>query len=251
MGGLERAEITFGQTTIPFVIKRNTRGVNVTIRINPDGVVHVGAPERATTERIKMIVAEKAPWILEKLAAHGQRRADLLGDEAARTFSHGDRFLYLGEPLTLALDLSPTNARAATRAEHIPDTQLLQVRGVAPLDPKPIRAALVVWFVSRASAHLPGLTAQWAARLGVSPSQVLVVDQKSRWGSCSHDGIIRLNWRIIGAPLPVIDYLIAHELTHIHHPDHSPRFWNALAVHMPDHTSRRATLKRLGPALMW
>ncbi len=134
---MERAQITFQQTDIPFVIKRNARGVNVTIRIDPGGVVHVGAPERATTERIKMIVAEKAPWILEKLAAHGQRLTDLLGHDAARTFCHGDRFLFLGEPLTLALDPLPEGERATVLTEHLPEVQVLRVRGVAASDTDP------------------------------------------------------------------------------------------------------------------
>lgn len=87
----------------------------------------------------------------------------------------------------------------------------------------------------------------YARRLGVAPARILVRSQAKRWGSCSRDGTLRFNWRIIMAPLSVVDYVIAHELCHLLHPNHGRRFWDALAAIMPDHAVRRELLRREGP----
>lgn len=91
----------------------------------------------------------------------------------------------------------------------------------------------------------------WAERTGVSPSKVSIASQRRRWGSCLPSGEVRLNWRIVGAGKRLVEYVVAHELTHLRHPDHTPAFWRALGSVMPDFEVRRAQLRDIGPRLVW
>lgn len=112
------------------------------------------------------------------------------------------------------------------------------------------RAALIDWYRTHAQERLPRWTKAWAARMEFAYKKVVVTEQSKRWGSCSR-GVIRLNWRIIQAPRPLVDYVIAHELVHLAHPDHGRAFWQTLGRVMPDYDSRKARLRELGPALVW
>lgn len=90
-----------------------------------------------------------------------------------------------------------------------------------------------------------------AELLGISQPAVQVVDQSKRWGSCDTRGHIRLNWRLIMAPLSLADYVIAHEACHILEHNHSRRFWRSLETIMPDYKSRLRRLDRLGHRYFW
>ena len=75
-------------------------------------------------------------------------------------------------------------------------------------------------------------------------------DTRSRWGSCTHEGRLMYSWRLAMAPPEVLDYVAAHEVAHLAHMDHSPRFWAAVATLMPGYAPRRAWLRRNGADLM-
>ena len=82
--------------------------------------------------------------------------------------------------------------------------------------------------------------------MGIKEPKVVLAAQEKRWGSCTAHGTVRLNWRIIQAPLSLLDYVIAHELVHLRHHEHSPAFWRALAVVMPEYETQRRTLRAMG-----
>ena len=85
--------------------------------------------------------------------------------------------------------------------------------------------------------------------MGVAHRQILVSDLKYRWASCTPKGNLNFNWRIIKAPMFVIDYLIVHELAHLLEPNHSPAFWNIVAVQTPRYETARAWLREHGAEL--
>ena len=85
--------------------------------------------------------------------------------------------------------------------------------------------------------------------MGVKEPKVILAAQQKRWESCTAGGVVRLNWRIVQAPLSLIDYVVAHELVHLRHHEHSPAFWRALAVVMPEYEVRRQALREVGAAL--
>lgn len=106
-----------------------------------------------------------------------------------------------------------------------------------------MREALIAWYKehvkSKVIERLPHLTRQ----LGRWPAAVQIKDQKCRWGSCSRNGVIRLNWKIIMAPVSVMDYLIVHELCHLIHPNHSVAYWEEVDAVLPDYKKMRDWLR--------
>ena len=90
----------------------------------------------------------------------------------------------------------------------------------------------------------------FADKLGAPPSEVRIVEQTRRWGSCS-TSTLRINWRIIQAPRSLIDYVLAHEVAHLVHEHHGHAFWATLGRILPDYEERRVRLKILGPTLLW
>ena len=88
-------------------------------------------------------------------------------------------------------------------------------------------------------------------RLGVPMPRVIVSDQQKRWGSCDQNGTIRLNWRIIQAPMRLVDYVVVHELVHQRHRGHSRDYWQEVGRIMPDYERRREDLRRCGVGLAW
>jgi predicted metal-dependent hydrolase len=117
--------------------------------------------------------------------------------------------------------------------------------------PGDTRDRLVAWYRERAAIRVPERVAAWSARLGLHPTSVLIREPKKRWGSADANGNIRLNWRIIQTPARLIDYVIAHELVHIAHPDHTRGFWATLGRSMPDYEARRQALRQLGRQVVW
>jgi predicted metal-dependent hydrolase len=116
-----------------------------------------------------------------------------------------------------------------------------------------VRAALIRWYRRHAEDRLPERVDVWARKLGIPAPTVLVRAQRRRWGSCNQAGEVRLNWRIVQAPVSMIDYVIAHELVHVvrHDAGHGPAFWALLGRVMPAYEARRDRLRDLGPYLEW
>ncbi len=95
------------------------------------------------------------------------------------------------------------------------------------------------------------MLAEEAGRLGVAFSGPRIADQKTLWGSCTARGLISLSWRLVMAPPAVLRYVAVHELCHVRHHDHGPRFWKLVARQMPDFETHRRWLRENGPHLHW
>ena len=114
-----------------------------------------------------------------------------------------------------------------------------------------MRERLVAWYRERAALRVPERAATWSHRLELNAAPVLIREPKKRWGSADATGNIRFNWRIIQTPTRLIDYVVAHELVHLAHPDHTRDFWATLGRAMPDYEARREALRRLGRQVVW
>jgi predicted metal-dependent hydrolase len=111
------------------------------------------------------------------------------------------------------------------------------------------RKAIRKWYEKRAVERMRSRVEKWVRTIGASPARVLTRDQRSRWGSCSPNGTLRFNWRIVMAEPALIDYVVVHELAHLVVRTHSAEFWQQVARVMPDYKLRRARLKAIGPEL--
>ena len=114
----------------------------------------------------------------------------------------------------------------------------------APLDAD-VGALIRDWLHARAIRLLAWRLARIARKLGRAPSRFALSNAQTQWGSCTRRGHVRLNWRLVQAPLALIDYVAAHELAHLVHLDHSPRFWAQVAELCPDALARRAELRTM------
>ena len=101
-----------------------------------------------------------------------------------------------------------------------------------------------------ARAAIESRVAHWAPLVGVRPRRVSVRDARTRWGSCSAQGSLSFSWRLSLAPVEVLDYVVVHELAHLHELNHSKRFWDHVRRHCPEHKERRRWLRENGAALM-
>jgi predicted metal-dependent hydrolase len=106
-----------------------------------------------------------------------------------------------------------------------------------------IEVALVKWYAGRAQEAVEASVARWVAITGRAPKRVLVRNQRQRWGSCSPDGTLRFNWRLIMLAPALLDYVVVHELAHLEVPNHGPEFWRAVARLLPDHAARRRRMR--------
>jgi predicted metal-dependent hydrolase len=242
---IERSQVRFGTTTIGYRIQRSPRRSTVSIAIDPADGVLVTAPRPASLERLDRIVRAKAPWIVERL----KRSSDLPPPLPAREFVSGETFLYLGRQHRLRVDLnqSPQPLRLDLGWLRVP---------IPPSFPEKhrsryVRSALLDWYKSRASRRLPKRAKLWSAKLDIPEPELILVDPRKRWGSTSASGTVRINWRIIQAPLSLVDYVVVHELVHLGHPNHTAQFWAAVGRVMPNYEERKARLRELGPRLEW
>ena len=115
----------------------------------------------------------------------------------------------------------------------------------ASLGEDALRSLIERWYRAEATTHFARRVEHYASRLGVRPSKVTIRGQHSRWGSCSAKGTVSLNWRLMLVPGELADYVVVHELCHLRHLDHSPRFWAMVGGVIPDYRRRRRRLNAL------
>jgi predicted metal-dependent hydrolase len=241
----ERGAVRFGRSTIPYTVERSARRKTLTIAVDLRDGVSVQAPPDTSAETIAAVMRRKAPWVLRRLADF----AELPPVPPPKEFLNGETFLYLGRGYRLRA--VPGAGCESPSAKLWGGRLLVTVPPAAPGTDRGrmIREALTAWYKGRARQRLPERVTLWAERLGDPPPAVHVRDQEKRWGSCSQKGELRFNWRIIMAPLPLVDYVVAHEVCHLKLKNHSPAFWRLLRRLMPDYEQRRERLRVVGVQL--
>jgi predicted metal-dependent hydrolase len=238
----ERGAVLFGRSAIDYAVERSARRKTLTIAVDLRCGVTVRAPQDAPAATIAAAVRRKAPWVLGRLAEF----AELRPVPPPREFVNGETFLYLGRGYRLQVVARPGCEAPTTKLWG--GRLLVTTPATAPAAGRDrlIRGALLAWYKARARQRLPERVRRFAERLGDAPPPVHVRDQEKRWGSCSRKGELRLNWRIIMAPLALVDYVVAHEVCHLKLKNHSPAFWYLLRRLMPDYERRRERLRVMG-----
>jgi predicted metal-dependent hydrolase len=160
------------------------------------------------------------------------------------TLAEGAKFPYLGSYKTL--QLTPT---ADQNTLTVTKTSLILTHSV-PLDDKLIHSVIRRWYIDTARELLTAKTQFWGKKIGVYPSRIMIKEQKTRWGSCSSLKNINYNWRIIMATEDIIDYLVVHEVCHLHHMNHSAEFWQLVETYIPHYQDCRKWLKINGAKLI-
>lgn len=224
-------------TAVGYLLRRARRRT-IGFQVGADGLV-VAAPRWVGQAEIDLALREKARWIVRKLHEAHQRAQQL---EAARIdWKDGAVFSFLGQPVTVVLDASHGFAEVGACFDAAGARLALALPGHAT--PEQIRDAVQAWLMRQATRVFTERLAHFAPLLGVRWRVLRLSNAGTRWGSAHADGTIRLHWRLMHFGLPVIDYVVAHELAHLRVMDHSPRFWQTVASVVPDYTPLRAQLK--------
>ncbi|MEJ8859330.1 SprT family zinc-dependent metalloprotease [Variovorax robiniae] len=204
----------------------------------------VRAPRWVALRDVDAALQEKSAWILRKLAEADQRYARL---ESARIeWRDGVSFPFLGEPVVVRLDPKHgfKGVGAVLEAGDDPtQPRTLRMALAQNATPEQIRDAAQAWLSKQARRIFIERLDHFAQRLGVRWTKLSLSNASTRWGSASADGGIRLHWRLIHFRMPVIDYVVAHELSHLRVMDHSPRFWETVESVVPDYGVLRKQLK--------
>jgi len=238
-------EALLADTRVAYEFRRGKRRT-IGFVVGPDGLV-VSAPKWVPLYEVDAAVREKSGWIVKKLDEMRERRRRL---ESARIeWQDGATIPFLGQSVIVVLDprhaFDAVGAVLNSDADALPGVPRLTLHVGLPhtATPAQIRDAVQAWLMRQARRLFTERLDHFAPQLGVRWKKLSLSSAGTRWGSASADGAIRLNWRLIHLRQPVIDYVVAHELSHLRVMDHSPRFWDTVATVMPDYAQRRGELR--------
>jgi len=221
---------------LAYTIQRSAKRRKLTITVERDRSVVVHAPEGTSDEKIEQVVTSKRQWIYEKIG-HPQKYQDLPHAPGKELVS-GESALYLGRQY-----------RIEVVKTGLAEIQFAQ-RFLIPASQSSKQAeALREWYVGKAKEKIVPRVKHHARDLGVDVAEVKIVDNRYRWGSCTLNDNVNFNWRLIKAPMFVIDYVIVHELAHLLEPNHTSRFWNIVCAQAPTTVKAKAWLKEYGQLL--
>lgn len=221
---------------LTYTIKRSARRHKLTITVERDRSVVVHAPEGTSDAKIEQIVTSKRQWIYEKIG-HPQKYQDV-PHAPGKEFVSGESILYLGRQYRIeVVKTGLTDIQFAQRF-FIPDTQVSNKE-----------EALREWYIGKAKEKIVPRVTHHARQLGVDVAMVKIIDNRYRWGSCTVNDNVNFNWRLIKAPMFVIDYVIVHELAHLIEANHTPKFWNIVRVQAPTMEKAKTWLKENGQLL--
>ncbi len=195
----------------------------------------VSAPWRSSERRILAVIRDAEAWVLRKLEIWSALPA------RNQSWTHGDRIKYLGRDLTLQLSVDDIATLVV-----IQDHEHLSIALPNPADRDAVRAAVIAWYRRHAQSNFSARVGEFASRLGVALPRMLISNARTRWGSCNARREVRLNWRLIQATQPTIDYVVVHELAHLIEMNHSRRFWNVVESVCPHYREGCAELNRMG-----
>jgi predicted metal-dependent hydrolase len=224
---------------IAYQIVRRRRAT-ADIVVERDGRIIVRAPHALTDERIEDIVEAKRYWIYKTLAEW----RDLNATRVLREFRNGEGFLYLGRSYRLLL-VSDQHTPLTRRDDRFCLRRDVVDRG----DVGAAQEAFRDYYVMRGQERIAARVKYFASKVGVTPRGIAVRDLGYRWASCSPTGKLAFHWKCMMAPPKIVDYIVVHELSHIHQRDHTDAFWNEVDKVMPDYAERKAWLKAHGAGL--
>jgi predicted metal-dependent hydrolase len=224
----EIVALPYGPTRVCF--RRHRRARRVSLRVDPaEGVVIVTLPTRASRQSGLALLRSHADWIAGRLAALPR----------AVPFVDGAVIPIAGEPHTIR------HTPAARRGAWL-DATTLHVSGA----PEFLARRVTDFLRAEARRRIGALALVKASAIEARVARITIKDTTSRWGSCAPDGALAFSWRLVLAPPFVQDYVAAHEVAHLRHMNHGPRFWD-LVSHLTMHrTPATAWLRREGPALL-
>ena len=212
---------------VPYEIKRSKRKT-LALEVDSSARLIVRAPLRMSERMIAAFLHEKKSWIaaaLQEMEQHAARKQ--------QQYTDGSQLWYKGNAYTIRI------IPAATLRIEIHENDIL----VHIADARRVKEYVIAWLTRRARQYIIPRTKERATDYGYTIKGIRITSARTRWGSCSGTNAISFSWRLIQAPLPVIEYVIIHELVHTVHKNHGPRFWKQVAKHDPKYRLHRDWLR--------
>lgn len=225
---------------IEYILLPGSNRKTTDIVIERDGVITVRPPADYSPEMVDAVVESKRMWIYRNLAEW----KDLNASMVAREWVNGETFLYLGRAYRLSIvsDQEPNlllkEGRFCLNRRLLEKSSLVQAK-----------QAFVQYFTEKGTERFSQRVAYFAPKVGVKTQGIKVKDMGFRWASCGVNGILNFHWRCMMAPVKIIDYIVVHELCHMHQPNHSDAFWNEIDKVLPDYRERKEWLRKYGATL--
>lgn len=210
-----------------------SRRRTIALIVERDGSLTVRAPKRAAMKDVESFIKKKADWIIRT-----RERLKSIVEIDKKQFVDGEKFLYLGKEFVLNLVEPQRPALKFDNGFYLGSTA--QKRG---------EALFTRWYKEQAFNVISERVNMFAERYEFTPRQVRITSAKTRWGSCSPDGSLNFTWRLVMAPLDVVDYVVAHELAHLRVKSHSRRFWKVVEGIFPSHKAQRKWMREHGERL--
>ena len=239
--GLKKTPPSRPELGFEFTIVRSARRRSISIEIRKAQVV-VRAPMGTAQSLLLDFLQQKADWVRAKIDEQQQALASL---PEPRRYAQGSQVPFMGEMLTLVLGRGP-RAAIARVDQHL---HLLLAQRSRADDETQVRQLLSRWYQQQALTILTRKTAALTRAMGLVCTQVSIKATRSKWGHCTSRGAIQYNWQILLAPEAIVDYLVAHEVSHLRHHNHSADFWALVASVCPTFKADRAWLKAEGAHL--
>lgn len=229
------------------LIERKAYRRSISIYLKPQQPIRVVAPVSASLEKIDEFLMAKTKWIekhMQKFTEHQEKFPE-------KKLLQSETFPFLGKNLELKFEKTGLKSPFFTRSDehlqlHLPE---LMWEDLQEEDLEQFWPGLQSFYKREAETLISERIRIWSEQMNLRPNTVRFRNQKSRWGSCSSRGSININWRLIGAPLEVIDYILVHELSHLKHMDHSKDFWELVEEYYPHYRESEQWLNENHAAL--
>ncbi len=218
--------------------RRSRRAIRMRLQIDSLGKVTLVAPWFSTQSQIHSFADRHQAWLQKHLVRLERQKAL----RPTLRYRSGDQFYYFGEPLQL--EILPSDLKRPSlkvREDRMIITLHRQIGKNEGTDSA--KKVIRDFYRKKAEEVIRDRLDHFNAHYGFRFHRVAFRDQKSRWGSCSRAGNLNFNWRLIMAPIEVIDYVVVHELCHLGQMNHGSRFWALVEEVMPDHKAHRKWLK--------
>jgi predicted metal-dependent hydrolase len=219
--------------SVAYKLVNHSRSRSLRLKVESDGTVVVTSPKGVARTIVENFVTQHQNWIKRAQLELSQRKKLALNDESVAVF--GQQY---AKKITWTKEL-PTGV-------HIQNQSLI-VNAIEP-NPSPAKTKELLnrFLKATAEKYIVHRVHQLAAIMAISFTKISLREQKSRWGSCSAQGSLQFNWRLVHYQPAIIDYVIVHELAHRVHMNHSTSFWNLVRQYDPEFQKHRGWLKRNG-----
>jgi len=214
-----------------YEIKRSKRKT-IALRVVSKGTIKISAPLMISVKTIEDIIREKTSWILDNAKKQ---------EEIEARFRNRNKILFLGKEYCIEREINKDKT-----FDFKIDGEIFKIIFPRVLEEQEEKELLMRWMKNESRKILKARTDFYCKLLELSYNEIHIKDQKTLWGSCSSKDNINYNYRIIMAPIEIVDYLVVHEACHLVHRDHGKAYWNLVGSVIPDYKERRAWLKNNG-----